>query len=186
MCHNGHVYDQAVNNHIKLSTGEKKQGCPICSNIRSKTELEIEGYVKSLGYNTKHKRFRDSNHKLFEVDIYIPEMNIGIEYNGSYYHSTENARIDEKYHYNKFNECRKKDILLITIFDIEWSSRKEEIKRYIKDILEGKENKLSYNREGYMNNNYPSRKHYKESKKYISDSYTHYKSKVYTCGYTKV
>lgn len=60
---------------------------------------------------------------------------------GSIYHSSKNGvykNIDNLYHYNKFNECRKKNILLITIFDIEWENRSEEIKQYVKDILEKK------------------------------------------------
>ena len=187
-CDKGHVYKQRVYDHIKISTGKKSQGCPICTHFRSKPELEIEEYVKELGYNTEHKRFRDSNHKLFEVDISIPEKNVGIEYNGSVYHSSENGvykNLDRLYHYNKFNECRKKGILLITIFDIEWDNRKEEIKQYIVGILEGKETNLSYEREGYMNNNYPCWKHYKDSGDHLEDSYTYNgKNIVYTCGYS--
>lgn len=83
-CDKGHTYEQSVNSHIKLSTLERKHGCPICTHFRSKPELEIEDYIKSLGYLTEHRRFKDSNHKLFEVDIFIPEENIGIEYNGVY------------------------------------------------------------------------------------------------------
>ena len=185
-CINGHEYSMTISNRIKLSTGEEKHGCPHCNNSRSKVELEIEEYVKSLGYNTEHKRFRDSDNRIFEIDIFIPEKNVGIEYNGSYYHSLNDNRINKKYHYDKFNECRKQDILLITIFDIEWDNRKEEIKQYINDIIEGKENELSYNRKGYMNNNYPSWKHYKDNNnKYFEDSYLYReKYRVYTCGYS--
>lgn len=32
-CEKGHVYEQKVNYHIKLSTGEQKHGCPICGKI---------------------------------------------------------------------------------------------------------------------------------------------------------
>ena len=181
-------YTQTVGDHINLSNGSRKHGCPNCIEKynRSKVELEIEEYVKSIGYNTEHKRFKDSNDRLFEVDIFIPERNVGIEYNGSYYHNIEQFRINEDYHYNKFNECRKQNILLITIFDIEWNNREEEIKRYIKDILEGRESSLSYNKEGYMNNNYPSWKYYLTCKQssYSKDYYIYNKLIVYTCGYS--
>lgn len=186
-CENGHVYEQLVYNHINISSGKRNFGCPVCSSTRSSSELEVENFVKNMSYNTEHKRFRDSNNKLFEIDIFIPEKNVGIEYNGSYYHSIENERIDKYYHYNKFNECRRKDILLITIFDIEWDGRKNKIKQYIKDILYGVENGLSYNKEGYMNNNYPSWEHYKDECVRIEDSYIYRSSEiVYTCGYSKL
>lgn len=35
-----------------------------------------------------------------------------------------------------------------------WNNRSLEIKQYIENILEGKENKLSYGKERHMNNNY--------------------------------
>ena len=189
ICENNHIYESTVNNKIDLKKGYEKHGCPYCKSNRSKPELEIEEYVKELGYNTEHKRFRDSNHKLFEVDIFIPERNVGIEYNGSVYHSSKNGvykNLNKLYHYTKFYECGKKDILLITIFDIEWDNRKEEIRQYIKDILEGKETSLSYNKEGYMNNNYPCWKHYKSDGKYSEEIINVDRFTIYTCGYTKM
>ena len=47
-----------------------------------------------------------------EVDIYIPDKNIAIECNGIFWHSMK----DDNYHINKFNECRKKEIQLITLW----------------------------------------------------------------------
>ena len=60
------------------------------------------------------------------------------------------------------------------------------IKQYIKDILEGRESYLSYNKEGYMNNNYPSWKYYLKCKQssYSKDYYIYNKLTVYTCGYS--
>lgn len=189
-CGKGHIYEQIVYNHIKLSTGERNKGCPYCSNLRSKPELEIEEYVKSLGYNTEHKRFFIDK-KRFEINIFIPEKNVGIEYCGSYYHASENGHkdLDSEYHFTKYSEFIKKNILIITIFDIEWENRSEEIRQYIKDILDGRENKLSYNKNGYMNNNYPSWRYYHSSNKsnYIEDYYIYMnKYKVYTCGYMMI
>ena len=57
------------------------------------------------------------------------------------------------------------------------------------DVLEGKENELSHNDDGYMNNNYPSCRHHQSPNKsnYIEGYYIcKNKYKVYTCGYTKI
>lgn len=48
---------------------------------------------------------------------------------------------------------------------------KVKIKQYIKDVLDGKDNSLSYEKECYMNNNYPSWKYYKNSIGYLDDTY---------------
>lgn len=53
-----------------------------------------------------------------EIDIYIPELKIGIEYNGLYWHSIENGT-DKYSHRNKSLACRKLGIRLIHIFEFE-------------------------------------------------------------------
>lgn len=53
-----------------------------------------------------------------EIDIYIPDLKIGIEYNGLYWHSIENGT-DKYSHRNKSLACRKLGIRLIHIFEFE-------------------------------------------------------------------
>lgn len=49
-----------------------------------------------------------------EIDIFLPEHNIGIEYNGVYWHSLK--FLDKNYHLNKTNQALVKGIRLIHIF----------------------------------------------------------------------
>ena len=51
-----------------------------------------------------------------ELDIYIPDKHIAIECNGIYWHS-DMKKISNKYHLNKFNECKEKGIELITLWE---------------------------------------------------------------------
>ncbi len=51
-----------------------------------------------------------------ELDIYIPEHKLAIEFNGNYWHS----KYCENYHLNKTELCKKKDIQLFHIFENEW------------------------------------------------------------------
>lgn len=53
-----------------------------------------------------------------EIDIYIPDLKIGIEYNGLYWHSIEYGT-DKYSHRNKSLACRKLGIRLIHIFEFE-------------------------------------------------------------------
>ena len=50
-----------------------------------------------------------------ELDIYLPEYKLAIEYCGSYWHS--DLFKDQYYHYNKWKECRELGIDLFTIFE---------------------------------------------------------------------
>ena len=54
----------------------------------------------------------------YEIDIYIPEKKLAIEFNGSYWHS--DIYKDKYYHQQKTIECAKQGIQLIHIFEYEW------------------------------------------------------------------
>ena len=47
-------------------------------------------FIKSLGYNPSPNR-KILNGK--EIDIYIPELKIGVEYNGCLFHTEEYGKI---------------------------------------------------------------------------------------------
>ena len=61
-----------------------------------------------------------------ELDIYIPEKKIAIEFNGNYWHSTE--KLESKYHQNKTIACAKRGIQLIHIFEYEWNDIDKQMK----------------------------------------------------------
>lgn len=121
----------------------KKQECAFCSNIGiSKPELEIKSWIEDLGLVTEKLRFSGKTRGK-EVDIYIPSLNIGIEYCGLYWHH-ENSPTprDRNYHYNKFKLCKDKDIQLITIFEDEWLNRKNQIKSFLLSKLNKNSKKI--------------------------------------------
>lgn len=110
---------------------------------------------------------------------------IAIEFNGDYWHDENHKPRD--YHYNKFNLCREKNILLVSIFESEWNNRKDDIKQYLLDLFSCRENSLSFNDEHtMMNNNYPSINHYLVIESYVDHIYYNGHSSVYTCGYSKI
>lgn len=63
----------------------------------------------------KDKRTLGSGH---ELDIYIPEIKLAIEINGTYWHSS--IYKSEDYHQKKSLECLSKGINLIHIFEYDW------------------------------------------------------------------
>lgn len=69
-----------------------------------------------------------------ELDIYIPDKKVAIEYNGVYWHST-NIGMDKNYHLNKTKLCEAKGIRLIHIFQNEWNSSKEICKSIISSAI---------------------------------------------------
>ena len=70
-----------------------------------------------------------------EIDLYYPEVNFAIEFNGNYWHS-ELKKPDVAYHQNKTLEAASKGVQLFHIFEYEWTDK---IKRdIISDIIRSK------------------------------------------------
>lgn len=70
-----------------------------------------------------------------ELDIYIPEKNLAVEYDGLYYHGELNGNCDKSYHLSKTEKCEEKDIQLIHIFEDEWIDKQDIVKNRLKYIL---------------------------------------------------
>lgn len=108
--------------------------CPKCfPKYRSKPEIEIENFIKELGF-----KVISSSRKIippYEIDIFIPEKNIAIELNGLYWHSEVYGGKSKDYHLDKTIECKEKKIELIHIFEDEWKIKKEIVKSIIKNKI---------------------------------------------------
>lgn len=108
------------------------QGCPKCGNRFGQTEEEICNYLKSVGIHNIERNVRLNNGK--EIDIFIPNKMIGIEYDGLRWHS-ENFGKDKYYHLKKTEESIKESIRLIHIFEDEYLEHKELVYDKIKQLL---------------------------------------------------
>jgi len=107
--------------------------CPNCyPKYKSIAETDISNFIKSLDFKTIN------NSKAiippYELDIYIPDKKIAIEFNGIYWHSEIKGK-DKNYHLNKLNLCLEKDIQLIQIFEDEWLFKQDIVKNRLKQIL---------------------------------------------------
>jgi hypothetical protein len=106
--------------------------CPICYptlNGKSYEEKEIADYIKSI-YNDD---IIENSRKIIppkEIDIYLPKLKFGIEYNGLYWHSG-----DKHKHREKWKLAQQNGIDLIQIWDYEWKEKKEIIKSIISNRL---------------------------------------------------
>ena len=112
---------------------------------RSKFEDTLIQTIKSVS-NTK---VTHNNKKIIypkELDIYLPELKIGIEYNGLLYHSSA-FNCPKDYHLNKSLLCREKGIRLIHIYEFEDLDEQIEL---LKSLILGKDN---YHKEDFNKNN---------------------------------
>ena len=90
---------------------------------KSSYETMIAGWLRSIGIKFIENDRTVLNGK--ELDFYIPEHNLALEFNGLRWHSVQHLSIRNgkdavKYHQNKSLACREKGIRLIHIWENEW------------------------------------------------------------------
>ena len=89
-CIKGHSWQSKISNRSALSNG-----CPSCTNQTSKNELRIYTELAALFDSVQH---RQKLHGV-EVDIFLPDYAVAIEYDGKYWHreKTEQDNAKTKY-----------------------------------------------------------------------------------------
>ena len=106
----------------------------------SKYEAELHAWLKSIYDGEIHVNTRKIITPL-ELDFYIPDKKLAIEFNGNWCHSI-NFGIDKNYHLNKTLLCQEKGMHLIHIFEYEWNLKKDICKSIISSALGIYENKI--------------------------------------------
>ena len=99
------------------------------NSYKSKGEIELLKYIQSI-YDGEVKKLKIDKK---ELDIYLPEKNLALEFNGLYWHNEKFK--DKKYHYNKWKYCKDKNIHLITVWEDDWNFKKDIIKSIINNQL---------------------------------------------------
>lgn len=120
-------FNQIPRNHIFGA------GCPKCFKDKSNIEKDIFNFISTL---TQCKIIENDRTILDgkEIDIYIPDLALGIEVNGLIWHS-EKFESDVNYHLKKTEKCLEKHIRLIHIFEDEWIYKKDIVKSRLKSII---------------------------------------------------
>ncbi len=103
----------------------------------STQEQEIYEFILSLGIN--EDEIERNNRRIippYELDIYLPNYNLSIEFNGTYWHSTVH-KPDKKYHQIKALKAEEQNILLYQIFEYDWNKedKREIIKSQLRNLL---------------------------------------------------
>jgi hypothetical protein len=100
---------------------------------RSMGEQTLYDYVKELvgEENIRHSD-RETIHRT-ELDIYIPDKKVAIEFDGLYWHCE--LKVNDRYHINKTEKCEDAGIRLVHVFEDEWDFKKDIVKSRISGIL---------------------------------------------------
>ncbi len=123
-------------------------GCPRCVHIQSRWESEIVSYIESF-YNNKII-IRDRkilNGK--EIDIFFPDLKLGFECQGNYWHCNpkfyKKEWLHPKYKFtaeeiwnrdqHKVEQAKVNGVKLIHIWEDDWKNNKKKTQEEIQNIL---------------------------------------------------
>jgi len=111
-----------------------KECYPVIQNSVSSYEREITSWLEDIGI----KNITTNSRSIIspkEIDIFLPDYNLGIEFDGLYWHSEISGGKDKNYHLDKTNACEEQGISLIHIFEDEWVDKQSIVKSIIKNKL---------------------------------------------------
>jgi len=136
-CHCGKVMTvnrYRFDDNSKFPIEQRGNGCNLCVNdYSSSAEKEILEHIQTLYSDI---RILENDRRVLypqEIDIYLPDFNIGIEYNGLYWHSNEKGKT-ESYHTDKVSRCEEQGIHLINIFEDVYLGHTDEVLKYITNL----------------------------------------------------
>lgn len=121
--------------NLRQRRTQKTVLCTVCNEFdrrQSGREIEIADFIKQ--HYIGEIRLKDT--ELLgrkEVDIYLPEKKLAIEFNGLYWHSE--LYKNKEYHLNKTLACREKGVCLLHIWEDEWTDRRDVVKSRLLEVL---------------------------------------------------
>ena len=121
-CIRGHEWEAVIAGRVSGT------GCPICaSNGSSMPEQGIAFYLSKIYTIEQRKKVSG-----VEIDIFIPDYNVGIEYDGIFFHSSEAAKRRES---NKDSVITKHGIYIIHIKESEKKGVFDNLISYVPDRM---------------------------------------------------
>lgn len=139
------------NNRFRLSRYHVSNPCYLCNpfgNHFSGMEKSLLDYIKNI-YNGEIIENDKSNLDGLEIDIYLPELKTGFEFNGDYWHMNPLFHnfddINERAHISaveKWNEDRhkillagSKGIILFQIWEYDFVNNQDSVKDFILNVI---------------------------------------------------
>jgi hypothetical protein len=120
-------------NYEVVTRGLKRYDIPIKYHGNdSSPERQLVDFVKTLTSDivTSDRNIIHPQH----LDIVIPSKQVAIEFNGIYWHSELQGR-GRSYHLTKTEQCYKKGIQLLHVFEDEWYNKRDIVKSIISNKL---------------------------------------------------
>lgn len=121
-----------VNVKLRLGIDPCTTCNPLTQASTSKKEKELAKFVAEEYSGRILQNYRGAVDG-YELDIYLPDLNVAIEFNGLYWHSE--LYVDNKYHVNKTNAALACGISVYHVWEDDWDMRRDIVKSMICNIV---------------------------------------------------
>jgi hypothetical protein len=117
-------------------------GSPLCTvcypvgKTKSFIEEKIFYFISSIYSGEIISGYKDG----LEIDIYLPDLGIGFEFNGLWWHSDH--KLDKNYHRDKMKYFSERGIRIFNIWEDDWVNRNSILESQIRNILGITNNKI--------------------------------------------
>lgn len=121
--------------HPNLNNLMRGAGCSECrrSMVSSAQEVEIVEMISKYLPDLVTEQNRRGVLGRQEIDVFVPSLNVGVEYHGLYWHAETEK--DKRYHLEKYLSAKKAGIRLIQVFGDEWEQRKDVVSSVVLGAL---------------------------------------------------
>ena len=137
-CDKEHTFKISTDDYYgRIKSGNKL--CTICypiSDLSSLKEKMLLHYISNIYDGEIITNWREK----YEIDIYLPELKLGFEFNGLHWHSEKYK--DKNYHLDKTKYFQERGIRIIHIWEDDWIHKVDIIKSQIRNWLGLTEGKI--------------------------------------------
>jgi hypothetical protein len=137
-CEQNHTFEISTDDYYgRIKSGNKL--CTICYPISDSSSIKekmLLDYIRDIYQVDIITNYRDK----YEIDIYLPHLKLGFEFNGLYWHSDKFK--DKNYHLNKTNYFKERGIRIIHIWEDDWVYKADIIKSQIMNWIGLTKNKI--------------------------------------------
>lgn len=126
ICPNHGSFFQIPNYHLSGN------GCQKCGLSISRGEDELYKFICDLGITAVQRDRSQIGPK--ELDIWIPDYSLAIEFCGLIWHS-DKFNNNPNHLLEKHEQCKEKNIRLLTIFEDEWTYQSDKVKATLRHLL---------------------------------------------------
>jgi len=110
------------------------QGCPRCGQ-KSSGEAEVAAFLSGMASVDPRNRSLIAPR---ELDIYLPNQRLAVEYCGMYWHSIgaqEDVAKQKRRHAEKHQLCKDVGVRLITLYESEWKQNNYAVRRLLRNAV---------------------------------------------------